>query len=221
MEAQSVVTDNRWDRARKLRNLEDKPITSDFYYWGNIQVDWETIYNDLKDPNLWSDETWAQTNWRIKEFQSEPPFPVTSSTAGIDLSRPQTLSTKGTSSIDDDYPPIKHILDTLGVYLPDEYRNINKQYYQACRINRQMPGQLFLMHYDFSADDSWDHYFVFLNDWSPGQVSLLGTEAITNWKSGDVYWVQSLMTPHGSANCGYGERWLATIKGKKKTIDNV
>lgn len=204
---------NRWDRARQLRGLENQPIVNDFSYWGNIDVDWDTIYQDLKFFDGWVPANWQAWNWRVSEHGAEPPFPTTSATEFVELDRAQFLTTVGTDLVNDSYPPIAHILDQIGIHMPDKYQSIS-QHYQACRIHRQMPGQMLWMHYDFSADEDWEQYFVFLNDWAPGQVSLLGTESITNWRSGDVYKVNGHVTPHGAVNCGYGERWLAAIKGR-------
>lgn len=207
-----LTIDNRWDRALRVKNIRNQPIINDFSYYGKVVVDWNSIYNDLKSFNdKWIEEDWATWNWREKEFAIEPPFKETESTKFIDLTRSQFYSTIGTDL--DNYPPIKSILDELGVEMLQEFKDRSDKF-QACRIHRQMPGQILWMHYDFSADESWEQYFVYLNDWSPGQVSLLGTQALTNWRSGDVYRVNGLMTPHGAANCGQEERWIAIIKGK-------
>jgi hypothetical protein len=69
------------------------------------------------------------------------------------------------------------------------------------------------MHYDISPADNWTKYLVFLNDWSPGQAVLWGKDAITDWKSGDVYNINAYVTPHGTVNCGKEERWVAEVRG--------
>jgi hypothetical protein len=209
--------ESRWERAHRERKLEQEPILDLVEYVGSISIDWDTIYNDLKSLDKWTKEDWATWNWRQTEFKTELPFPETESTKSIDLTLTQFYSTIRSGLISDSYPPVKQILDQLNIYMPAEYAE-----HSACRIHRQMPGQMLWMHYDFSADGEWDHYFVYLNDWTPGQVSLFGTKALTNWKSGDVYKINGHLTPHGAANCGYGERWMATIKGKKivKLVDN-
>lgn len=209
----TVITDNRWDRALHERSLVGQPITDDFNYLGNISVDWPTIYSDLNPLDNWVEQDWSTWNWRVTEYAVEPPFPLTDATKNIDLKQSQFYSTIGTDL--DNYAPIKSILDILGIYMPNEFRDKSNKF-QSCRIHRQMPGQILWMHYDFSADENWEQYFVYLNDWTPGQVSLIGTKAITNWRSGDVYQVNGLISPHGATNCGYGERWLAVIKGARR-----
>ena len=95
--------------------------------------------------------------------------------------------------------------------MPKQYEHTD---YSLVKINRQMPGDMLWMHYDFMADEDWEKYLVFLNDWAPGQVVMWGKDAITDWKSGDCYKINVLTTPHGAVNCGPEERWVAAVRGK-------
>ena len=56
---------NRWDYARRLRGLEDKPIQTVYNYVGRVAIDWNKIYTDLKDKE-WRRVTWDNWNWRVK-----------------------------------------------------------------------------------------------------------------------------------------------------------
>jgi len=55
--------------------------------------------------------------------------------------------------------------------------------------------------------------FVFLNDWSIGQIIMMGTKTITGWKKGDVMFFDWRNTPHYTANCGVHHRPLLKITG--------
>ena len=206
--------ENRWDFARSLRNIQDKPLQTDFKYMGRLRVDWEKIYNDLKD-QPWRTVAWDQWNWRVERYRNQIPFPQNESTDNIDLTTVHFRDTMGSEIANDTYEPFAQILDDLGLYMPSEDPNVDSRY-RALVIARQLPGDMLWMHYDLRADDQWEQYLVFLNDWQPGQVSLWGTQAITNWKSGDCYWINTLITPHGAVNCGPGERWCANIKGRPR-----
>lgn len=204
--------DNRWDYARKLRNLDTKPLQTDYKYIGRLNVDFSKIYNDLKDLQ-WVRLTWFNWNWRVKEFQDQLPFPYSESTRYVN--RNQFLYSELPSEISKnlcktEYEPFKKLCDDLGVYVPSEYENTR---YSTVKLNRQMPGDMLWMHYDLRADETWEKYMVFLNDWAPGQSVLWGKDAITNWKSGDCYLINVNDTPHGSVNCGPEERWLASVTG--------
>lgn len=202
--------ENRWDFARNLRGLEGKAIQNEFRYMGRLRVDWDKIYNDLKDQD-WRRVDWFNWNWRVERYRNQIPFPKNESTKRINLNTVHFWDTMDV--VDDTYEPFAQILNDLGLYMPHEDPNVDKRY-RALKINKQLPGDTLWMHYDLSGDDEWEQYLVFLNDWQPGQVSLWGTEAITNWKSGDCYWINTLVTPHGAVNCGPGERWCANIKGR-------
>jgi len=203
------ILDNRWDDARVQRGLDKKPIQTDYEYIGRMDVDFEKIKSDLVD-HEWLRTDWYGMNWRVKAQQEQTAFPKNESTKYVD--KKQVVFTELPSEIcNQPYEPFDKLAKDLGVYMPEEYKDTE---YSLVKINRQMPGDVLWMHYDFMAEDDWTKYLVFLNDWAPGQVSLWGEEAIVGWKSGDCYKVDVLTTPHGAVNCGPEERWLATVRGK-------
>lgn len=54
---------------------------------------------------------------------------------------------------------------------------------------------------------------VFCNDWTVGQVFIVGSATITGWKQGDTYTFPWYM-PHGSANAGADDRYLLQFVGE-------
>ena len=207
---------NRWDDARTCRGLDKMPIQNDHEYIGRLDVDFDKIYADLKDHD-WIRADWYVWNWRVKELREQSPFPENESTKYVD--KKQILY----SELPDDiykqpYEPFEKIAKDLDLYMPEEYKDTN---YSLVKINRQMPGDMLWMHYDYMADNDWDKYLVFLNDWAPGQVSLWGEHAITGWKSGDCYKVNVTSTPHGAVNCGPEERWVASVRGKRLPVNKT
>ena len=199
--------DNRWDRARRLRGLDDQPIRTEYEYIGRLNVNFTEIHNDFKDID-WTNTVWFAWNWRVKQERDEGIFPTTDSTRYVNKS--QYMYRESPSKYCINYSPFKKIMDDLGLEMPSD------SIYSPVKINKQLPGDMLWMHYDFTADDDWERYFVFLNDWGLGQVVLWGEDAITNWKSGDCYKITGTVTPHGAVNCGPTERWLANVRGKPK-----
>jgi len=201
---------NRWDYARQLRGLEDKPIQTVYNYVGRVAIDWNKIYTDLKDKE-WRRVTWDNWNWRVKELRDQWPFAQTESTRYISKEHP-TFFSDTLGFVPDEYQPFSKLLNDLCLYMPKDDPKLDSRTF-AVKINRQMPGDMLWMHYDISPADNWTKYLVFLNDWSPGQAVLWGKDAITDWKSGDVYYINAYVTPHGTVNCGKEERWLAEVRG--------
>lgn len=201
--------DNRWDHARTLRGLDKLPIQSDYEYIGRLAVDFDQIRSDLKDHD-WVRADWYVWNWRVKEQREQSPFPKNESTQYVN--KQQILySELPTEICKRPYAPFEKMVDDLGLHMPKQYEHTD---YSLVKINRQMPGDMLWMHYDFMADEDWEKYLVFLNDWAPGQVVMWGKDAITDWKSGDCYKINVLTTPHGAVNCGPEERWVAAVRGK-------
>ena len=56
--------------------------------------------------------------------------------------------------------------------------------------------------------------FIFLEDWIPGQVVMLGTKVITEWHSGDVLWFDWYHVPHGTANFSRQNRMMLQVTGE-------
>ena len=94
------------------------------------------------------------------------------------------------------------------------------------QIHNQQPGQSHPFHMD--VINSYNKYipdpkekqtrvkrvFVFLNDWSIGQIIMMGTKTITGWKKGDVIWFDWWNVPHGTANFGRTNRMMLQITGE-------
>ncbi len=95
-------------------------------------------------------------------------------------------------------------------------------------IHLQKPGQMTVMHYDGArCEGKLDHMteqqkrqqviklFIFLDDWSPGQVMLMGSDHFAKWRKGDVLWFDWPNLPHGTANFGLENRPMLFIVGTK------
>ena len=94
------------------------------------------------------------------------------------------------------------------------------------QIHNQQPGQAHTFHMD--VINSYNNYiadpkdkktkvkrvFVFLNDWTAGQVIMAGTKIITGWKKGDVFWFDWYHVPHGTANFSRSNRMMLQITGE-------
>ena len=78
--------DNRWDRARRLRGLEDQPIRTEYEYIGRLNVNFTEIHNDFKDID-WTNTDWFAWNWRVKQERDEGIFPTTDSTRYVNKSQ--------------------------------------------------------------------------------------------------------------------------------------
>lgn len=94
------------------------------------------------------------------------------------------------------------------------------------QIHNQQPGQTHTFHMD--VIDSYNNYisdpiekekkvkrvFIFLEDWVPGQVIMLGTKIISGWTKGDVLWFDWYHVPHGTANFSRRNRMMLQITGE-------
>jgi len=202
--------DNRWEYAQSLRNLDTQSVLNEFEYVGRLDVDFAKIKSDLEGHD-WIRTDWYKWNWRSKKHRDQAPFPVNSSTKYVN--KKQVLYSELPKEISKlPYEPFDKIAKDLGLYMPAEYDDTP---FSLVKINRQMPGDMLWMHYDFMVDDDFEKYFVYLNDWAPGQVTMIGKHALTDWKSGDCYKVNVNNSPHGSVNFGPEERWLAAVRGKR------
>jgi len=56
--------------------------------------------------------------------------------------------------------------------------------------------------------------FIFLEDWHPGQVVMIGTKVISNWSKGDVLYFDWYHVPHGTANFSRNNRMLLQVTGE-------
>lgn len=95
------------------------------------------------------------------------------------------------------------------------------------KIHNQKPGQMFPFHLDavskytelYSIKTEYlqkkiRRIFVFLEDYSPGQIVMVGNTRIKDWKKGDVLWFDWYNVPHGTANLGRKNRLMLVITGE-------
>jgi hypothetical protein len=95
------------------------------------------------------------------------------------------------------------------------------------KIHNQKPGQMFPFHLDSTSKYIKLHsmntvklqkkirrLFVFLEDYSPGQIVMVGNTIISDWKKGDVLWFDWYNVPHGTANFGRKNRPILQITGE-------
>jgi hypothetical protein len=99
----------------------------------------------------------------------------------------------------------KIMIDRLGL--------INSK--QAFHI--QYPGELLNLHIDKQYEMNDDpqqvaRFFIFLEDWKPGQFMHMGTSFV-KWRKGDLLWFDWPNMPHASANAGWEPRCLIQITG--------
>lgn len=95
-------------------------------------------------------------------------------------------------------------------------------------IHVQKPGQMTVMHYDGARCEGKLDYmteeqkrnevvklFIFLDDWKPGHVTLMGSDHFVKWRKGDVFWFDWPNLPHGTANFGLEPRPILFVVGKR------
>lgn len=86
----------------------------------------------------------------------------------------------------------------------------------------QHPGEMLHLHVDTILLDKkytkhenhkdMARFFIFLEDWKPGQFMQMGSDFI-KWKKGDVLWFDWKTVPHASGNSGWEPKCLAMITG--------
>ena len=81
----------------------------------------------------------------------------------------------------------------------------------------QYPGELLNLHIDKQYEMNDDpskvaRFFIFLEDWKPGQFMQMGTSMV-KWRKGDLMWFDWPNMPHASANAGWEPRCLIQITG--------
>lgn len=93
-------------------------------------------------------------------------------------------------------------------------------------IHVQHPGQMHVIHMDtVYGGGHWDYLgkdrnkkvcrvMIYLDDWKPGQVVLMGSEHFYKWKKGDVLWFKWQDIPHGTVNFGHHDRPLLFVTGE-------
>ena len=81
----------------------------------------------------------------------------------------------------------------------------------------QYPGEMLNLHIDKQYEMNEDankvaRFFIFLEDWKPGQFMQMGTSFL-QWRRGDVVWFDWRNMPHASANAGWEPRCLIQLTG--------
>lgn len=111
----------------------------------------------------------------------------------------------------------------IHLHLGQKFRIHKTQVY----LNVQKPGNVCGIHidkyrthmtrgeHDFSETRTNQIFsgVVFCNDWTVGQVFIVGSATITGWRQGDTYTFPWYM-PHGSANAGADDRYLLQFVGE-------
>jgi hypothetical protein len=91
---------------------------------------------------------------------------------------------------------------------------------KSCAINLFNPANYLPYHKDsfekyeeiFGKSNNVCRYMVMLEDWSPGQILLIGDQSYSGWKSGDYYgW--SREEPHSFYNMSNVKRYALQITG--------
>ena len=92
------------------------------------------------------------------------------------------------------------------------------------KFTKQMPGQLWPMHFDNYhalrpnlSEKTWEdpnirRIWIALNDWDWGHCVLFGNTPWTGWRAGDILYFDWLI-PHGTANCGNTPRFSMFVTG--------
>jgi hypothetical protein len=190
------------------------------------------LYVDRKKPTLWDQEVGDYFSKDSSKFyrkiatldgqwdtKSEQKLYVSSNQRVIEQNDKYGLEVKdrfdshkiavGESKFD-------HILEAIGLDLVE------------CFLHNQKPGQMTLLHLDgLRVEGKLDHLtqeqkekdyvklFVFLEDWAPGQIMLMGSDHFAKWRRGDVVWFDWPNLPHGTANFGVTERPMLFLVGKR------
>jgi hypothetical protein len=86
----------------------------------------------------------------------------------------------------------------------------------------QYPGEMLNLHIDKQYEMNEDankvaRFFIFLEDWKPGQFMHMGTSFL-QWRRGDVVWFDWRNMPHASANAGWEPRCLIQLTGTMTDI---
>lgn len=102
--------------------------------------------------------------------------------------------------------------------------------YAFMNCNTQPPGQVVQNHIDrnrsfvykvvpdgnVSVDQCWK-YIVFLTDWEPGQVFMIGGSSYMKWEAGQTIKFPWFMH-HATANAGWNDRKILVITGMPNAL---
>ena len=186
----------------------------DYYKFGNISADWESINSECERfvenyPDYWcslvpdeSFEVWDDNGKDyLKSIEQHAKWGYTSQ---------NTRSWETTSR-----SPV------LEMSWEESIRNYFPLDNTVSRPTLQKPGNVMPYHVDkffylkHKYPDSKDYivrFIVFHNDWSPGHLLQAGDSIISHWKRGDVIvWYPSRV--HISCNVGFNDKWTTNVTG--------
>ena len=186
----------------------------DYYKFGNISADWESINSECEQfveqhPDHWcslipdeSFEVWGEEGAAYKKHlqryvkwgynsQNTRSWTTTSCSPVLEMSWEESIR---------EYFPLDNTLS---------------------RPTLQKPGNVFPHHEDkffyirHKYPDSKDYivrFIVFHHDWAPGHLIQAGDSIISHWKQGDVIvWYPSRV--HISCNVGFTDKWTTNVTG--------
>jgi hypothetical protein len=170
----------------------------DYRWVGRITAGWYKELEDIKQkakPKTWST--------RGKEYHPEHPDLVAEENdlTNAGMSKDAVIFRKHF-----EFEGIwKQVIDAFGM---DNTK-------QAFHI--QYPGEMLNLHIDKQYEMNEDaskiaRFFIFLEDWKPGQFMQMGTSYM-QWRRGDVVWFDWRNMPHASANAGWEPRCLIQLTG--------
>ena len=206
------------DKLHQYKNLYDfvKSEISDYHFdkWRDDSQEQDINYQKFK----------IHTDWQklIDNFQGVPG-------TGPDLTRPTTKAhydlwkqigydSKSTFGRRQDLLKTKtdigqSLASTLGLLYPQIV------------MTEQCVGQNIPMHMDVNASASDAGFtledtikrgvriIVFVTDWEPGQVFMMGTRTITQWRAGDTLYWPVTKYPHGTYNGSHNTCYRIRISG--------
>jgi len=159
-------------------------------YIGNFNFDFEINYDDFK----FSEHT-AKDN-KDNEFDLKQ----------IELKMPTSLF----KSYKEDYPDyLTEYLKKFDMEVISSWLAIQKPGYMS---PPHIDEYLFLKEHGVGEVKEPGRILVFMNDWSFGQVFMVGDEVITNWKKGDAYRMDG-RDLHMTSNGSYEDKLTLIMTG--------
>ena len=170
----------------------------DYKWLGRFYGDWQSELDIIK-------EKAEQKTWRTrgKIYHKDHPDLIAEENDLINAGMPTTTPTlRKWKEFDGIF---EKMIDSFGL----ETRK------QAFHI--QYPGELLSLHVDKQYEVADDYtkvarFFIFLEDWKPGQFLQMGTSFV-QWRKGDILNFDWVNIPHASANAGWDPRCLIQVTG--------
>ena len=206
------------DKLHQYKNLYDfvKSEISDYHFdkWRDDSQEQDINYQKFK----------IHTDWRklIDNFQgvpgTDPDLTRPTTKAHYDLWKQIGYDSKSTFGRRQDLLKTKtdigqSLASTLGLLYPQIV------------MTEQCVGQNIPMHMDVNASASDAGFtledtikrgvriIVFVTDWEPGQVFMMGTRTITQWRAGDTLYWPVTKYPHGTYNGSHNTCYRIRISG--------